>query len=171
MYLKDDKPLLRRTRQRVDTRCCGRRWDTCCPSGLNDCWTLIRPALNDPSNLSAKVIHAWGNTRDASRLFRFLNRSMGQKRSATFLWVAMTHLTPRYSSHGDHAHHHLHHPSVSDSVSLQVHDQSRCLSRVRKSNGRDLELEWWDPQAEQWHRAQRLQVVQVGLCRVFFFLH
>ena len=42
-----------------------------------------------------EVIHAWGNTRDASRLFRFLNRSMGQKRSATFLWVAMTHLTPR----------------------------------------------------------------------------
>jgi len=41
-----------------------------------------------------EVIHAWGNTRDASRLFRFLNRSMGQKRSATFLWVAMTHLTP-----------------------------------------------------------------------------
>ena len=67
---------------------------------------------NHHERLWPEVIHAWGNTKDPSRcgklasfynfflvlylrLFRFLNRMMGQKRSATYLWVAMTHLTPR----------------------------------------------------------------------------
>jgi len=70
---------------------------------LNDLWDLNRTLIvtyqadtveSRHEMLWPEVIHAWGNTRDASRLFRFLNRSMGQKRSATFLWVAMTHLTP-----------------------------------------------------------------------------
>jgi len=70
---------------------------------LNDLWALNRTLIvtyqsditeNQHERLWPEVIHAWGNTKDPSRLFRFLNRMMGQKRSATYLWVAMTHLTP-----------------------------------------------------------------------------
>jgi len=70
---------------------------------LNDLWALNKTLIvtyqddsieNLHHTLWPQVIHSWGNTNDRARLFRFLNRTMSQRRSATYLWVAMTHLTP-----------------------------------------------------------------------------
>ena len=41
-----------------------------------------------------QVRHSWGDKREARRLFYFLNTTMEERSSASYLWAAMTELTP-----------------------------------------------------------------------------
>ena len=41
-----------------------------------------------------EALHAWGNTRQPEKLFKYLDETMTAKKTASYLWVAMTHLTP-----------------------------------------------------------------------------
>ena len=72
-------------------------------ASLNDLWHLNRTLIvtyqddvveKRHENLWAETLHAWGNTRQPQKLFKYLDGMMEAKRSATLLWVAMTHLTP-----------------------------------------------------------------------------
>ena len=49
---------------------------------------------NKYDNLWTEALHAWANTKHPNNLFRYLNETMNTKQSATYMWVAMTHLTP-----------------------------------------------------------------------------
>ena len=49
---------------------------------------------NRYDNLWTEALHAWANTKHPVNLFRYLNETMNSKQGATYMWVAMTHLTP-----------------------------------------------------------------------------
>ena len=70
---------------------------------MNDLWHLNRTLIvtyqddsteNKYDNLWSEALHAWADTKPPANLFRYLNQTMQSKQSATYLWVAMTHLTP-----------------------------------------------------------------------------
>lgn len=70
---------------------------------LNDLWRLNRTLVvtyqydyteADSQYLWTEVRHAWGDKREKGQLLNFLGGAMEEKRSATYLWAAMTHLTP-----------------------------------------------------------------------------
>ena len=70
---------------------------------MNDLWHLNRTLIvtyqddlteNKFDNLWTEALHAWGDTKHPGSLFRYLNNTMNNKQSATYMWVAMTHLTP-----------------------------------------------------------------------------
>ena len=70
---------------------------------MNDLWHLNRTLIvtyqddlteNKFDNLWTEALHAWGDTKHPGNLFRYLNNTMNTKQSATYMWVAMTHLTP-----------------------------------------------------------------------------
>jgi len=70
---------------------------------MNDLWHLNRTLIvtyqdditeNKYDNLWTEALHAWANTKHPNNLFRYLNETMNTKQSATYMWVAMTHLTP-----------------------------------------------------------------------------
>eukprot|EP00092_Neocalanus_flemingeri_P011157 GFUD01012019.1.p1 GENE.GFUD01012019.1~~GFUD01012019.1.p1 ORF type:complete len:456 (-),score=118.95 GFUD01012019.1:61-1428(-) len=72
-------------------------------ASMNDLWHLNRTLIvtyqddfveNRHDNLWTEALHAWGNTRQPRRLFTYLDKTMTGKQSASYLWVAMTHLTP-----------------------------------------------------------------------------
>ena len=70
---------------------------------MNDLWHLNRTLIvtyqddatdNKYDNLWSEALHAWADTKHPANLFRYLNQTMQSKQSATYLWVARTHLTP-----------------------------------------------------------------------------
>lgn len=70
---------------------------------LNDLWRLNRTLVvtyqhdyteADSQYLWTEVRHAWGDKRETGQLVNFLRGVMEEKKSATYLWAAMTHLTP-----------------------------------------------------------------------------
>ena len=72
-------------------------------ASMNDLWHLNRTLIvtyqedmveNKHETLWTEALHAWGDTREPEKLFRYLDQTMTAKISATYLWVAMTHLTP-----------------------------------------------------------------------------
>ena len=70
---------------------------------MNDLWHLNRTLIvtyqddvteNRYDNLWTEALHAWADTKHPVNLFRYLNETMNSKQGATYMWVAMTHLTP-----------------------------------------------------------------------------
>ena len=70
---------------------------------MNDLWHLNRTLIvtyqddvteNKYDNLWTEALHAWANTKHPVNLFRSLNETTNSKQGATYMWVAMTHLTP-----------------------------------------------------------------------------
>ena len=70
---------------------------------MNDLWEFNRTLIvtyrdvrtkNKHDNLWTEAQQAWGNARNPTQLFSYLDESMAEKSDAVYLWVAMTHLTP-----------------------------------------------------------------------------
>ena len=73
-------------------------------ASMNDLWHLNRTLIvtyqddmveNRHETLWTEALHAWGDTSKPEKLFKYLDQTMTAKKSASYLWVAMTHLTPR----------------------------------------------------------------------------
>lgn len=72
-------------------------------ASMNDLWHLNRTLIvtyeddtmeKKNENLWTEALHAWANTRQPAKLFKYLDETMTAKKSASYFWVAMTHLTP-----------------------------------------------------------------------------